>query len=82
MKVLKNWMVAMDFSEHDEILIDYTYHLAQAFVPEEIIFIHITPRIEIPIEFFEGGPLDEEGASRSAGRKGIWQVFGSRFRKV
>lgn len=41
----------MDFSDHDQILIDYTYHLAQAFVPDEITFIHIAPRVEVPKQF-------------------------------
>jgi nucleotide-binding universal stress UspA family protein len=60
MKVLKNWMVAMDFSDHDQTLIDYTYRLAQAFVPDEIIFIHITPRVEIPHEFLEKEPTSKK----------------------
>lgn len=53
-------MVAMDFSAHDMILMEYTHRLAQAFVPDEIVFIHITPRIEIPRKFLKEQPPTKE----------------------
>lgn len=51
MKDLKNWMVGLDLSDHDEHLIKYTYDLSNIFKPDEIVFSHIKTRNEIPDRF-------------------------------
>ena len=53
MQALNNWMVALDMSEHDDHLISYTYDLAQALVPDQIVFVHVIPRVEIPEKFLK-----------------------------
>jgi nucleotide-binding universal stress UspA family protein len=78
MNALKNWMVAMDFTNHDQHLIEYTHQLAQAFVPEEIIFNHITPRIEMPKRFLKEPPPSKEDLLEVLQEK-VYSVFKDRY---
>lgn len=51
MKTYKKWIVGLDLSDFDEHLISYTHFLAQFLIPDEIYFIHIKKRIEIPNQY-------------------------------
>jgi len=48
MKTYKKWIVGLDLSDFDVHLISYVHFLAQFLIPDEIYFIHIKKRIEIP----------------------------------
>ena len=74
MQALKNWMIALDMSEHDDHLISYTHDLAQALVPDQIVFIHVIPRVEIPEKFLKNPlPTREEILAKVESK--VYQVF-------
>jgi nucleotide-binding universal stress UspA family protein len=74
MKSLKNWMVALDLSDHDDHLIQYTHQLALTLVPDEIVFVHIMPRVEIPERFISHPKPQREEIKKEIEAK-VYKVF-------
>lgn len=74
MKELKKWMVGLDLTEHDDHLIGYTHYLAQLFYPEEIIFIHIKRRIDIPDRFRRQEDHSREEIQKQIEKK-VYSIF-------
>jgi nucleotide-binding universal stress UspA family protein len=50
MKTFTRLMVALDLSDMDNKVLKYTKHLASAFEPDKIYFVHVVPSLEFPEE--------------------------------
>lgn len=74
MNDLKKWMVGLDLTDHDDHLIGYTHYLAQSFMPEEIVFIHIKKRNEIPDRFRKQKDYTREELKKMIEKK-VYSIF-------
>lgn len=74
MQELKKWMVGLDLTEFDDHLIGYTQYLSKFFDPEEIVFVHIKKRIEIPLKFRKSQEISREEIRKEMEKK-VFALF-------
>ncbi len=53
MTKLKKWLIAVDFTAHDERILQYSEALSQALMPDEILLLHILPENTLPENLFQ-----------------------------
>lgn len=53
MMKLRKWLIALDFTPHDEKILQYSESLSQALMPDEILMLHIMPDSNLPENLFQ-----------------------------